>query len=209
MTTLQKTPSRALALARSVPLPPSPAVLADRIEAQTVSLRASLSQYMDPAPLRTTAEYLRYYLSSVNSIELLTLFIEFWGLRAEILPARYLTTIPAVPALSTPDQAILIPDLFALLTGAFWGPFVLWVITSVALPLLGGWLVNLNGDGGVDAVSFNVMKALVAWIVYARGGVGGESRQVVERGVPGGTVGMLVGAGVGGLAGVWEGVLRK
>ncbi len=82
-------------------------------------------------------------------------------------------------------------------------------MTSIALPLLGGWFINLKGEGGYDAVSFNAVKALVAWIVYVRGGVGGESREVVERGVPGAGAGMLVGAGAGGLAGLYEAVLRK
>ena len=81
--------------------------------------------------------------------------------------------------------------------------------TSVLLPLLGAWFVNLRGEGGYDAVSFNTVKAIAAWVVYVRGGVSGASARVVERGVPGGSVGMLVGAGVGALAGFYEAVLRK
>lgn len=145
----------------------------------------------------------------MTSIELLTLLIEAWGLRAQVLPLRYLTTLPAVPAIGTSEIAIKIPDLFALLTMAFWGPVGLWLITSIALPLIGAWVFNLRGEGGYDAVSFNAVKALVSWIVFVRGGVGGESRAVVEKGVPGGSVGMLVGAAVGGLAGLYEAVLRK
>lgn len=66
-----------------------------------------------------------------------------------------------------------------------------------------------GGGGGFDAVSFNVVKGIAAWVVYARGGGPRESARVVERGVPGGSVGMLVGAGVGILAGLYEAVLRK
>lgn len=126
-----------------------------------------------------------------------------------MLPLRYLSTFPAIPALGLEEFPIKIPDLFALVTGAFWGPVLLWVVTSIVLPLVGAWFVNFKGDGGYDAVSFNVVKGLVAWIVYVRAGVGGESRKVVMRGVPGGGVGLLVGAGVGGLAGFYEAVLRK
>ena len=152
------------------------------------------------------------------SITLCILLLEAWFLRAEILPLRYLTTIPAIPALGvTWETAIKIPDLFALLTGAFWGPFGLWVLTSVGLPAAGGWFVNLTrGEGrkqgqgvDVDAVSFNVVKAVVAWVVYVNGGVGGESTGMVERGVPGGARGLIVGAVVGGVAGLYEAVLRK
>lgn len=145
--------------------------------------------------------------------------VESWGLRSEILPLRYLATVPAFPALGTPDLPLKVPDFFALLTGAFWGPFALWLFTSVLAPLVGGWLVNLKGSssgpgegedgGGFDAVSFNVVKGIAAWVVYARGGGPRESARVVERGVPGGSTGMLVGAGVGVLAGLYEAVLRK
>ena len=111
--------------------------------------------------------------------------------------------------LGTSEYPIKSPDFFALLTSAFWGPVALWLATSVVLPLLGGWFVNLKGEGGYDAVSFNAVKAIAAWVVYVRGGGPSASARVVERGVPGGSVGMLVGAGVGALAGVYEAVLRK
>ena len=132
-----------------------------------------------------------------------------------MLPLRFLTTIPAIPALGvTWDTPVKIPDLFALLTLAFWGPFTLWVTTSIALPLLGAWFVNLQNGGGsggtqYDVVSFNVTKALVAWVVYVLGGVEGESVAVVQKGVPAGAAGMVAGAGVGALAGLYEAVLRK
>lgn len=67
----------------------------------------------------------------------------------------------------------------------------------------------MKGEGGYDAVSFNAVKAIMAWVVYVRGGGPSSITRVVERGIPGGSVGMLVGAGVGALAGVYEAVLRK
>jgi hypothetical protein len=86
----------------------------------------------------------------------------------------------------------------------------LWFLTSIALPLVAAWFVNLT-DGGkrYDPLSFNVAKALLAWIVYVQGGVSGESREVVQRGVPGGAQGLLVAAGIGILASVYEAVLKK
>ena len=152
---------------------------------------------------------IRSSLSTVTSIQVLTLFIEAWGLRSQVLPLRYLTTLPAVPAIGLGEIAIKIPDLFALLTTAFWGPVGLWYATSIALPLLGSWFINLKGEGGHDTVSFNAVKALVAWIVYVRGGVGGESTKIVEKGVPGGTMGLLIGAMIGLLAGIYDAVLKR
>lgn len=74
--------------------------------------------------------------------------------------------------------------------------------------------MNLQGDHSgagaqYDVVSFNVTKALVAWVVYVLGGVEGESVAVVQKGVPAGAAGMVAGAGVGALAGLYEAVLRK
>lgn len=184
-------------------------MLANQIDAHTTSFRTSASDYISSSPLPATLQNVRSKLSTVTGIELLTLFVEAWGLRYQVLPLRYLTTLPAVPALGTSEIPLKVPDFFALLTTAFWGPFGLWLLTSIFLPLLGGWFINLKGEGGYDAVSFNAVKAITAWVVYVRGGGPSASTRVVERGVPGGSVGMLVGAGVGALAGMYEAVLRK
>lgn len=205
-----RTPQTALPLSRSIPFPPSPAVLADRIETQTTSLSNSVSGYVSSTWVPSALRSVRANLSSVIGIELLALFIEAWGLRSQVLPLRYLTTLPAAPALGTGELAIKIPDLFTILTLGFWGPVGLWVLTSVLLPLVGAWFINLTDGARVyDPVSFNVVKALVAWVVYVRSGVGGESRVVVERGVPGGAQGLLIGAGIGVLASLYEAVLKN
>ena len=205
----QRTPAKALSLARRVPLPASPAVIANKIDAQTSSMRASMSKYIRGSRFPQYAASARSSLSSVTSIEVLTIFIEAWGIRSQVLPLRYLATIPEIPALGINAIHIRAPDLFALLTTAFWGPLGLWMLTSILLPLLGGWLINLKGDGGYDSVSFNAVKAIGAWIVYAQKGVSGDSARTVEKGVPGGSAGMLIGAGLGGLAGLYEAVLKK
>lgn len=205
-----RTPQTTISFSRSIPLPPSPAVLADRIETQTTSLSNSVSNYLSSTRLPSTLRSVRTNLSSVIGIELLALFIEAWGLRSQVLPLRYLTTLPAAPALGTGEIAIKIPDLFAILTIGFWGPVGLWVLTSVLFPLAGAWFINLTeGARSYDPVSFNVVKALVAWVVYVRNGVGGDSRIVVEQGVPGGAQGLLAGACIGVLASLYEAVLRK
>ena len=98
-----------------------------------------------------------------------------------------------------------------MLTLGFWGPVGLWMLTSIALPLMGAWFINLTeGARPYDPLSFNVVKGLVAWVVYVRGGIGGgESTAVVDRAVPGGSQGLLVGAGIGVLASIYEAVQRK
>ncbi len=45
--------------------------------------------------------------------------------------------------------------------------------------------------------------------MYVKGGVSGGSGEAVQRGVPGGAQGLLVAAGIGVLASVYEAVLSK
>lgn len=140
-----------------------------------------------------------------------------------MLPLRYLGTVPGNHLLGTSPYAVRIPDLFVLLTGAFWAPVTVWFVVSVLLPLLGGYFFNLtlhatrraSGRGGrqVDPVAFSLARGLCAWLVYGRGVTGGwASVRVVGRvegSVPGGWRGVCVGAGVGGVMAVYEAVLRK
>ncbi|KAL8675452.1 MAG: hypothetical protein Q9168_000153 [Polycauliona sp. 1 TL-2023] len=201
-------------LARQLALPASPAVLADRIEESTTTITTSFANIYTTSPIPSTLSSLRSKLSTVTSIQLLTLFLEVFGLFRQTVPLKYLTTIPAIPALGLSDPtALKLPDLFALLTSAFWLPFALWLTTSVLLPTAGAWFMNLRStrdeEGGFDPVTFGVVKGLVAWIVYVKGGVEGESKGVVEGSVPGGSVGMMVGAGVSVLGGLYDAVLKK
>lgn len=205
-------------------LPPSPAILADRIDASTASLYTSLTSTLARSPLPTALTSLRSALSSVLAIQLLVLFVEAFGLRAQVLPFRYLGTTDPLPVVGS--VALKGPDMFAVLRWEFWGPVGMWVGTSVVVPVVGGWVVNFRrGDGGgsgevgggeggrgegwrVDPLVFSLVKGLVAWVVYAQGGWGGESRAVVVEGVPGGVLGMMVGAGVGGVVSLWAGMGR-
>ncbi|KAI4245244.1 MAG: hypothetical protein L6R40_002601 [Gallowayella cf. fulva] len=212
--------STTLSLARQLPLPASPSQLADRIEESTATLTSSVSDFYTTSFIPYALSSLRTKLSTVTSIQLLVLSIEAFGLFRKVVPLKYLTTIPAIPALGlTNPTALNLPDLFALLTSQFWLPVLLWLSTSIFIPSLAAWTLNLrhayaqsqdgDGPGGYDPVTFGVVKGLVAWIIFLRNGLEGEAKGVVEGSVPGGGFGMVIGAGVGVLAGFWEGVLRK
>ena len=205
------TPSRVRSLAERVPLPPSPAVLVDKIDARTSSIRASISNTVTSSRFPRYANWTRSTFSNATALTLLSLALEAVPLLFVVLPLKYAVATPPVPALGLGPINIKLPDLFALLTLAFWGPVFIWSTFSVALPLAIGWTVNLQGvkKARVDVVAFNVAKAFVAWVVFIRGGVGGESVETVKGGVPGGSGGLLVSAGIGALAGLYEAVLRK
>lgn len=150
-------------------------------------------------------------------------------MQADILPWKSLAVIPLPKCLGTSDLPIQVPDLFVLLSPEFWRVFSLWVATSVALPVVCSYLFNLTlkaKHGGVrhaknlqlaaqyDPLSYNIAKALVAWLVYAQGvrlggWVNAESVAKLEAALPGGHQGVLIGAGIGVLTTIYEAVLRK
>ncbi len=204
-------------------------MVADAIDRQTENLRSSVHDAWEWAGVTEYIESVRFRLSSVPSIVLLALWIEAYGLRSEVLPMRYAFTIPAIRALRTSDLPVMIPDLFLLLTGAFWAPFSLWLLTSLLLPSTVAFFFNLSLraktmsatrarhgelDVQIDPLAFCVAKALITWLIYARGAEFGglfseETVEKVNGSVPGGYWGVMIGAGIGALTSIYEAVLRK
>lgn len=137
---------------------------------------------------------LRSWMSSVSAIEYAIVAIELYGLGQDILPWKYLT-FPAHEGLNTPSFAIKIPDLFILLSASFWSPFFLWLATSLIIPSIFAYFINLRmkitqpapaavshtygtrraastlprekPGMNVDPLVYNVSKALVSYLVYA------------------------------------------
>ncbi|KAF9894985.1 hypothetical protein FE257_004609 [Aspergillus nanangensis] len=211
------------------PLPPSPAVVTDAIDRQTAVLRKSISEAWSFSGVEEQSNSLRTALSSVKAVEVLVLILEACGLIRQILPLRYLTTVPAVEAIRTPDFAIKVPDLFVLVDGSFWAPFSLWVLTSLVVPLTAAYFFNFSNASGAgrkgrpvavaaqlsfDPLSFNVVKALVAYLVYANRFTFWNlyspfSVAKVNASVPGGWAGLLTGAAIGVVGTLYEAILRK
>ena len=229
---IAKTPARAnLALARNVPLPPSPAVITDAIERRTAVVRTQMNRAWDHSGLTERAEGWRQTLSSVTTIELIVLAVECFYLRSEVLPSRDACTSPAVALLRSSDWPVYLPDLFFLLTATFWAPFTLWATTSLGLPLLFAYFFNLTlkhrpgsttrstaasnkAAHNFDPLMFNVAKALVSFLVYSQdyklgGLIGDDSVETVKTALPGGTQGVLITSGIGALASLYDAVLKK
>ncbi|KAL1954064.1 hypothetical protein VTO42DRAFT_1798 [Malbranchea cinnamomea] len=176
-------------------LPPSPAVVTEAIDRQTTRVRKSVSEAWDASGVSERTSELRSYLSSVSTIQGLIILLELYGLTHELVPFRYLTTVPAIESLNTPPVPIKIPDLFVLLSGSFWSPFSLWLVTSLVLPSTSAYFFNLSlkvsqqpgsqashtygtrraaaskqalsRSADFDPLVFNVSKALIAYLVYA------------------------------------------
>ncbi|KZF23333.1 hypothetical protein L228DRAFT_260174 [Xylona heveae TC161] len=225
-----RTPRTSLGFPSPVNLPPSPAAVADAIDRRTADVRSKIGKAWEGTGVTNSAEGLREVLSSAVGVETLVLLIEACGLFPEVLPLRYPFKIPAQPAIGLQsDLPVPIPDLFLLLTNSFWGPFTLWLSTTLLVPLAFAYFFNLTLHAKsshathsrvvkptyrFDPLAFNVVKGLITWLVYSQGvGFGGwlrsENVARVDAAIPGGHTGILIGAGVGALASIYEAILKK
>ncbi|ESZ91922.1 hypothetical protein SBOR_7716 [Sclerotinia borealis F-4128] len=205
----------------TVPLPPSPAVVADVIDRRTAVLRAKANDYYKDLGVVEAVETARETVSTVVALEFIMLLSEALQLQPELLENKFAFTIPALDVLSTSEFAVKIPDLFLLLTTSFWGPFTLWLSTSLLLPLFGAYFFNLTSKPSTrtkrysfDPLTFNIVKGLLTFVVYGRdatlgGLVNLEHVARINSALYGGYKSVLVGTGIGILVTMYDAVLKK
>lgn len=221
-----RTPRAVQRVAAQVPLPPSPAVVTDAIERQTAIVKTKVGDVWTNSGVTDYAEYVREVLSSVVGVEAAVVLVEAYYLQKQVMPWTYFFDVPAVSALGSNSYPVHFPELFVLLTSSFWSPSLLWANTSLFIPLVCAYFFNLtlrtsNGDLSskkptyqVDPLTFNIAKALISYLVYAKGArftglVADETVLTVEDALPGGHHGVLIGAGIGALASIYEAVLKR
>ncbi|KAH8705895.1 hypothetical protein BGW36DRAFT_19280 [Talaromyces proteolyticus] len=240
-TETEKTPASTTAIAARTParsplsfssLPPSPAVVTDAIDRQTTIVREKVSDAWTKSGISQRSDALRSALSSVKSIETIIVLLELVSLSYELIPLRYLTTFPAVDTIATPEFSVKMPDLFVLITGAFWAPFLLWALTSLALPLTVAYFFNLSlrsqashshstrrasataGPATFDPLVYNIAKALISYLVYANHFTFWDvfshfSVEKVNVSIPGQWPGLVTGSAIGILTSLYEAILKK
>ncbi|KAI0102061.1 hypothetical protein GGR51DRAFT_302298 [Nemania sp. FL0031] len=228
-TAIAHTPSRALSLASRIPLPATPADVAQAVDRSTVALRTHVASVYKDSGITEATHATRETLSSVNAVLFAISAFELYFLRPEILADRYAFTIPAVSFLGTNDYPVFVPDMFLLLTASFWSPALLWAFTSSILPSIAGYFVNLTGgaprgritrrsslapDTVVDPLTFSIVKALISFVVYGQGVTfGGWINEVsiarINSAIYGGYKGVLVGAAISGIFSIYDAVLKK
>ncbi|KAF3000489.1 hypothetical protein E8E14_003897 [Neopestalotiopsis sp. 37M] len=227
---LVQTPGRALSLASRIPLPATPADIAEAVDRHTVALRNSASSIYKESGITEVTHATRESLSTVNSILGIVSLFELYFLRPEVLPDRYAFTIPAIHFLGTNDFPVHVADLFLLLTSSFWSPTLTWLFTSTILPTLAGYFFNLSAanqptrrttqntqpspDYVVDPLTFSIVKALISFVVYGQGVTFGgwlseESIARINGSVYGGYKGVLTGTAITALISIYDAVLKK
>jgi hypothetical protein len=229
-TTVARTPKQKQLVPANIPLPPSPAVVASHIDRQAQRVRSRLNKAYKQSGFMEFNDNVRDAVSSTQAIELLALFLELYGLRAELMPMKYLTTVTLpVTILDTNELTISLPYVFTVITAKFWTILMLWSLTSAILPLGFAYFFNLalkNKHGHIkstkqvpssaqyDHLTFNVAKAVITYLVYGKnfkvfGYPHRHTRQLIEGLIPGGSQTVLVASGIGTLTSLYEAVLRK
>ncbi|KAJ9614216.1 hypothetical protein H2200_002352 [Cladophialophora chaetospira] len=235
---LVKTPAKEVArrtsiLASQIPMPPSPAVVTDAIDQQTRRIRNSISHAYERTQVHEFADASRDVLSSPLTVTILALLVEAYGLRAQILPNKLLTTIPAIPYVKSSATPVLVPDLFLLLETKFWAPFSAWTLTSLILPAIISYFINLplkahpshtystrqaavqsQAQLQFDPFIFSLAKGLIAYLVYANhftlGGLFTHfTLATVNESVLGGWFAIVLSSGLSAAVSLYEAVLKK
>lgn len=226
-----QTPGRALSLASRIPLPATPADVANAVDRSAVAVRTRVTSLYKESGITEATHATRESLSTVTSVLFAINAFELYFLRPEVLADRYAFTIPAVSFLGTHDHPVFVPDMFLLLTASFWSPALTWAFTSVVLPSLVGYFINLTSGtashGGrvtrrsaptqeyvVDPLAFSIVKAIISFVVYGQGVTFGgwlnpQSIERINGAVYGGYKGVLVGSAVSGLFSVYDAILKK
>ncbi|KAJ5775880.1 uncharacterized protein N7511_000891 [Penicillium nucicola] len=215
-------------LQNALPLPPSPAVVTDVIDRQTNRVREGIEDAWTSMGVLDRCHAVRESLSSLKAIEIIVLLLEGGSVVKELVPIRYLTTTPPVQAAQIPAMSIRAPDLFVLLTGAFWAPFSLWLVSCLVLPLMAAYFINLSWQASTsarktrsspnlaqfDPLTFNIAKALLVHIVFGNdfkfwGVFSTFALRKISASVPGGTFGLYTGTAVGVIGSLYEAILRR
>lgn len=232
-TALAHTPARSPSFAERIPLPATPADVALAVERTSTAMSNRVAQVYAESKIPDRVALTRTVLSTVTSIIFAVNAFELYFLRREILADKYFFTIPAIEFLGTKEYPVDLPDMFLILTSTFWYPALTWVFTSFVGPCFMGYFFNLSAaaatqtprvrtklagtvptDFIIDPVTFSIVKALLAYVVYKQGVTFGGWLSVgaIERingAIYGGWQGVLTGTAITGLAAVYDAVLRK
>ena len=193
----------------------------------------SVQDYYNRTGVQENIEYARELLSSPIALSAISLFIEACGLCPTILPFKAVGDLPAIPFVKDSKTTVSVPDLFLLLSHNFWAPFSLWSLTSIILPLVCAYFINIPlkthpthnyatrratarhppPEHQFDPLVFNVAKALLAYLVYAAhftllGLYQNHTIMTVNDAILGGHFGLLTTSSISGLMSLYEAILR-
>lgn len=147
--------------------------------------KTSISQYV---------ELTRDNLSSPAAVNMLAWVFELYCLGGTLMPYKKIGEIPANSYILKERRDVSGPNVFVILEATkFWAPLSLWLLTSMVLPAITAYFINIplkakpaashatrsgtkSSSGIASAVSsplvsdwfmFNLAKGLICYLVYA------------------------------------------
>jgi hypothetical protein len=184
------------------------------------ALKQKALQAFENLQVKERAEVARERVSNITAVHIGAAALEWAFLVKKIVPWTYAFSTPALPAVAVQSHDVKVPDLSILGTSLFWGAVWTWVFVSLLVPAAGGYFFNLTQTSGlktrgihkVDPVAFNLIKAVVTYVVFTYGFrfgglLGVEAMSAVFVGV--GKDVLFASAGVGGVVGLYDALLRK
>lgn len=209
----------------NVALPASPTAVAQNIERATSKFYAGAGDLVTSSGIPDRVDGLRTVLSSVVGVQASILLVEAWQLQREVFPLRYAFDLPAIKAIGIPSIAVKLPDFFILLRSSFWGPTLLWLATSIIVPLFFAFFYNLtvhpvkrNGARvnvqryPYDPMTYSIAKAVITLLVYGSHAphewIDVYSARTVDRAFYGGYHSILAGSAISAVAAIWEATQR-
>lgn len=214
-------PGSLQALASRVRLPQSPAI-SRVVSANTNWAKRQYTNAVKKSGIKKSFPLVRQNFSSVETIQTLILIFEAIGLQGKTFPLKW-TVVPGNKTVGIPQRAIYFPDFTLLVSKTFWAPTTLWLLTSVALPLLFGYFINLTYTQPrpktrrtaplreVDPLVASIVKGLVAYLVYSQdatftfwGAFSPSTISTVSDGIWGQYATLLIGSGIGILTALYD-----
>lgn len=206
-------------------LPPSPSLVVNEVEQATDRFYSNLDTYYTSSGIPETIAQLRETCSTLAAVHATFLFLEAYNLHKTVMPWKYAFDVPYSPIFGTPSFAVKLPDLFVLLTSAYWAPTLTWATFSIAIPLAVSYFYNLTVHNvkrnnarvrvvryTYDPLVFNVTRAMAAYLVYKAEilfpYVSEQTRTVLVGSQYQEMFGFLVGPAVSGLLSIWEATQR-
>ncbi|RMZ81149.1 hypothetical protein DV737_g2712, partial [Chaetothyriales sp. CBS 132003] len=119
----------------------SPARVAAAFESQVTTVKAQVSDALDKLRLADYTEAVRDFASTPSSVGLAAGVYEAGSVTRSLVQLKHLHDIQ-VPSYGT--LKVWVPDLFVLLEYTkFWEPALVWLLTSLLLPLLVSYFINI------------------------------------------------------------------
>ncbi|PHH70726.1 hypothetical protein CDD82_6959 [Ophiocordyceps australis] len=202
--------------------PASPRDVARAASHSTSLMRIRVAAVIQPQRLAAYASAARVALSSVNALITLTTLLDVYFLLPALLPSTHVRFLH-LPLRGTCD--LRLPQMFLILSSTFWSRLLPWLVTAVILPCFSGYFFNLSRARHtsiylarpaytIDPLSFSVAKALVSYLVYARGLSiyhlpTPESVAFINAALYAGWSGTLTVSAITGLMGIYDAVLHR